>query len=578
EFGCTVPQWVKTELNVWIGYIQNDQGPLDDGLQILPDGGSGYGDASGWVNELKTGNLIFEMTFYGDNPSVQRFKDAIDYIERHWNDLNMQPGFRGDLGIDDDTDGYVDEDPYNWIDDDGDGLIDEDMGLTHHYQAIYCLMKGLEYSGISHLDLDMDNIPEHNWYAEFADMLIGQQNADGSWPSSPSYVWEDGSPGTMSGDILSTVWALLTLERIAPPTPPFIEKHFTYTDVEFTPYVWEPIEFYLEDFEGDCPPVGWTIYEAPINGDTWICNNILTSACEYGGASGIFMEFDDDDYGSESDNPLEELITAPIDCSIYRNIYLSFDGDFEDMAGGGMFWVHISNDGGLTWTEVLFVTEDLVGGFPAHPDIPIDISSLADFESDVRIKFTYSDLYDGGINSWGWGVLIDNVRLNGEHYVLQPAELGTPLDSIDIVIRGKNQLKVKSTNPGQFYAVATITGHIQDLVLYDIFDEEFDINPAKLGGGVEVIMVDPDGYATVLTDHPGVSAVVYNDDDELWVYVYLDDPIPIGHKLMIYIKFQTSMKHEEYTGDDEFENTFWLWDWDAGEFISTVTEALPINY
>ena len=58
------------------------------------------------------------------------------------------------MGIDDDTDGLIDEDPYDWMDNDGDGLIDEDMGMTHHYQAIYCLMKGLEYSSKDLLDLD----------------------------------------------------------------------------------------------------------------------------------------------------------------------------------------------------------------------------------------------------------------------------------------------------------------------------------------------------------------------------------------------------------------------------------------
>jgi len=218
-FGCTVPQWVKDELDVWIDYIQNDQGPGDDGGEPTPDGGSGYSAPSSWVNELKTGNLIFEMTFYGDDSSVLRFQYAMDYIERHWNDANLQPGFRGDAGIDDDMDGLVDEDPYDWADNDGDGLVDEDMGLSNHYQAMYCLMKGLEYSQEDLLDLDGDNTPEYDWFDELATMLLADQNPDGSWPSSPCYVWTDGHPGYMSGELLSTVWALLTLEKITPPPP-----------------------------------------------------------------------------------------------------------------------------------------------------------------------------------------------------------------------------------------------------------------------------------------------------------------------------------------------------------------------
>jgi len=211
-FACTVPSWVKTELNAWISYIQC----------TTPGGnygGSGYGLPCDWVNELKTGNLIFEMTLYGDDPTVTRFQYAMDYIERHWQDANLQPGFRGDAGIDDDGDTLIDEDPYDGIDNDGDILIDEDMGLSNHYQAMYCLMKGLEYSSMDLLDLDGDDTPEHDWFEEFATMLLDDQNPDGSWPSSPCYVWTDGRPGYMSDEILSTVWALLILEKITPPPP-----------------------------------------------------------------------------------------------------------------------------------------------------------------------------------------------------------------------------------------------------------------------------------------------------------------------------------------------------------------------
>ncbi len=233
-FGCTVPQWVKDELDVWIDWVQNDQGSTDDAGQPTPDGGSGYEMPTRWVNELKTGNLIFEMTFYGDVLSVQRFQYAIDYIERHWNDANLQPGFRGDAGIDDDGDTLIDEDPYEYpeVDNDGDGLVNEDMGLSNHYQAMYCLMKGLEYSNINLLDLDGDNTPEHNWFEELATMLLDDQNPDGSWPSSPCYVWSDGHPGTMSGGILSTVWALLTLEKVTPPPPMTIDKTLSVSEGE----------------------------------------------------------------------------------------------------------------------------------------------------------------------------------------------------------------------------------------------------------------------------------------------------------------------------------------------------------
>jgi len=206
--GCVVPTWVKTELSGYLDYIQNDPGPLDDGGEIDPDGGSGYNDPWFWVNELKTGNLLFQFKYCGDDPSSTRFQNALNYVERHWNDLGftggMEPGWRANNNYDDDGDGLIDEDPFDWLDNDGDGLLDEDWP-TPNYQAMYCLMKGLVFGGVTKLDLDGDGVPEHDWYQEFAQMIVDTQMNN---------RWEDMSWGN---DICDTCWALLTLERIVPP-------------------------------------------------------------------------------------------------------------------------------------------------------------------------------------------------------------------------------------------------------------------------------------------------------------------------------------------------------------------------
>lgn len=184
-FGCTVPAWVRTELNFWINTIQD---PVDGDAD---DGGSWYESGWSWVNQLKTGNLIFQMTFYGDGPGDTRFDDAIDYIERHWQDMTNDPGW-----------GYT-LDPAD-------------------YQAMYCLMKGLEYSGVDLIDTDGDTVSDNDWFnqeptavpsEDFASVLVAQQNPDGSWPTCN---W--GNP------TLCTIWALLTLEKVTPP-PPVIDLH-----------------------------------------------------------------------------------------------------------------------------------------------------------------------------------------------------------------------------------------------------------------------------------------------------------------------------------------------------------------
>ncbi len=166
-FNAFVPQFLKDELNIWIDFIQNDV----DGDTY--DGGSGYADPNDWVNMLKTGNIIYQMAFYGDAAEVPRVLDAVDYIERHWNDNTSDPGFR-----------------------------------PHHYQAIYCMMKGLERMGFETI---MVGATEIDWFDELSTIIVTSQNSNGSWPYD---YWGD--------DILSACWALLTLEKVVPPSTMFV--------------------------------------------------------------------------------------------------------------------------------------------------------------------------------------------------------------------------------------------------------------------------------------------------------------------------------------------------------------------
>ena len=172
-FGLTIPQFVKDELSPWIDVMQ------DDVNGDLNDGGSWYMWFWQWVNILKTGNLLYEMALVGDTVETQRVKDAIDYIERHWND----PG--------------------------GDSIYS--TGWRDHCQATFTMMKGLEALGIDLIDLDDDGVAEHDWFEEVSNHLVSTQNGDGSWPNDP---WERvGEP------ILSTAWALLALQKAVPREP-----------------------------------------------------------------------------------------------------------------------------------------------------------------------------------------------------------------------------------------------------------------------------------------------------------------------------------------------------------------------
>ena len=162
-FGIEIPQSVKDNLAGYIEYIQCDPG--DSMYDPSEDGGSGYVVPCDWVNILKTGNLLFEMKFVGWNLEHERVQRAIAYIVRHWGDMNQDPGWR------------------------------------FHRQAMYCTMKGLEA-------YVLDEIDGIDWFEDLSDELVATQNPDGYWPWDP---WGD--------EVLSTAWALLTLERVVPPLP-----------------------------------------------------------------------------------------------------------------------------------------------------------------------------------------------------------------------------------------------------------------------------------------------------------------------------------------------------------------------
>jgi len=162
--GATIPQFVYDELEIWINYIQN---PVDGDTN---DGGSGYSNPEGWVNMLKTGNLLYQMALVGYPDDDLKVTDAVNYQERHWNDSDPDPGWKGGL-------------------------------LGHpHYQATFCIMKGFEAYGIKNISVGGSDL---DWFDDIANLTIASQLGDGSWPSD---YWGD--------NILATTWALLTLERV----------------------------------------------------------------------------------------------------------------------------------------------------------------------------------------------------------------------------------------------------------------------------------------------------------------------------------------------------------------------------
>lgn len=160
QWGINAPEFVKNELNIWIDYIQNDV-----------SGGSGYDNPNTYVNIAKTGGLLVEMYYVGDDNSTARAQAAIDFVDSRWNDT-----------------------PHDvWY------------GNKGHSYAMFSVFKGLEL-------MEVVNIPSApandetlagDWWGDYCEYLVIAQAADGHWDAYyPSY-WNSW---------LSTGWYIIILQ------------------------------------------------------------------------------------------------------------------------------------------------------------------------------------------------------------------------------------------------------------------------------------------------------------------------------------------------------------------------------
>jgi hypothetical protein len=289
--GFDIPGFVLDELDIWINFIQNDI----DG-DVL-DGGSGYDHPEGWVNILKTGNLLQQMALVGDTLESVRVQDALDYMARHWNDENDDPGWRG------------------W-----------DWGMAS-YHATYTAMKGFTSFGLFH---EFGN-PPIAWQTDFETVLLDQQQEDGAWRLCN---WGD--------DFLCTTWALLTLQKVAPPpsVPIDIKPQSCPNPLEVKKRGVTAVAILgTDDFDVSKIDPASVLLEgiAPLR---WAWEDIATPFEPY---LGKMDAYDCNEYGPDGYYDLtlkfksQELITALGEVHDGEVLVLQLTGNLKEEFGGGYF-------------------------------------------------------------------------------------------------------------------------------------------------------------------------------------------------------------------------------------------------
>ncbi len=286
----------------------------------------------------------------------------------------------------------------------------------------------------------------------------------------------------------------------------------------------------VEDFSSGLPG-NWTVIDGYDDGYTWTDQN--PGRRSHRRLTEPFMIVDSD---WSDERPMDEhLITPPIDCRGFENIQLRFNHYFRYWRGGSPEKgdVCVSVDGGRVWHNVARYTGANDIGLKL-----IDISSHADQQPDVRIRWRYYDV------EWEWYWGLEDVLLSGD-----PAATPTPAPPTPTATLTPEGYKTPSPTP----AICTS------------LDEGFDgfdtgIRPA--GWTFHGCNDDRDTYTGIGSygySPPSIKLAGAGD------YVRTGE-FPPGEWLQFWIKGQetdltSSLLVEEYYGTSSF---------------STVTEIVPL--
>ena len=132
-------------------------------------------------------------------------------------------------------------------------------------------------------------------------------------------------------------------------------------DKKVTPGVVEnPV---MENFEGAFPPSGWVVVDNAGSGNVWQRNDMksVPNYCSYGSGYAAVAHPGD----SNSTVWDTELRSPPVDLTKATRATLTYASYFQDYAGNGEIWLHLSVDNGVNWQKLRNQTnDDPPGGAP----------------------------------------------------------------------------------------------------------------------------------------------------------------------------------------------------------------------
>ncbi|MFW6302270.1 MAG: hypothetical protein ACOC01_01990, partial [Bacteroidales bacterium] len=159
--------------------------------------------------------------------------------------------------------------------------------------------------------------------------------------------------------------------------------------------------FLHEDFSSGSTPTNWD-NNALQGSQNW---TIQSSPAMASTSGGYYAVFDDYALGASVTPNEASLATASFDCTGHSLVKINYEHYWEGVEGTHAY-IEVSNDGGTTWTTVMDYEKTTRGSLAAPQDTTLDISSIAANQSNVKIRFRYTD---GGYAGRYW--YIDDITV-----------------------------------------------------------------------------------------------------------------------------------------------------------------------
>jgi len=167
-------------------------------------------------------------------------------------------------------------------------------------------------------------------------------------------------------------------------------------------YVVSPPAF-SESFE-TWPLTGWTIVDNAVTGVVWDSNTNWGDG-NYTGGSGTAADVNSDASGFTDYDT--ELVSPVIDPTTLASKNLVYKANFQSYSGLDALDLDITNDGGVTWTNVSHWTTDQ-GSLYALPGVTAAVDLTPFITTNFQLRWRY---YTSEVGPWDWYAQVDEVSL-----------------------------------------------------------------------------------------------------------------------------------------------------------------------